>query len=74
MHVKRNHATTYPNPKPGPLTKDKTEQYYLFQVIGVDYAGPVSNRSKTSKYFKAYILLFSCSQKRKTKDNLFLQC
>ena len=40
------------------------EQCFPFQVKGVDYAGHIFYRSKTRKYLKAYILLFSCSVSR----------
>ena len=55
---KKYQATSYPDPKPGPLTKDRTEQCFPFQVIGVDYACPIFS-SKTRKDLKAHILLFS---------------
>ena len=42
----------YHSPKPGPLSKDRTEKCFWFEVIGTDYAGPT------------YILLFSCSVTR----------
>ena len=61
---KKYQATSCPDPNPGQLAKDRTEQYFPFQVIGVDYAGPIFYRSKTRKDFKAYILLFSCSVSR----------
>ena len=62
---KKYQATAYPDPpKPELLTKDRTEQCLPFQVISVDYAGPIFYRSKTRKYLKEYILLFSCSGSR----------
>ena len=33
---KKYQATSYPDPKPGPLAKDRTEQCFPFQVIGID--------------------------------------
>ena len=36
---KRCRAMSYPGPKPGPYPKDRTEQCYPFQVVGVNYAG-----------------------------------
>ena len=60
---KKYQATSYPDPKPGPLTKDRTEQCFPFQVIGVDYACPIFS-SKIRKDLKAYILLFSWSVSR----------
>ena len=46
------------------MKKDRTEQCFLIQVIGVDSAGSIFYRSKTRKDLKAYILLFSCSVSR----------
>ena len=54
-------ATSYPDPKPGPLTKGRAEKCFSFQVIGVDYASPIFYRLKTRKDLKAYIIFHSCS-------------
>ena len=54
---------SHPDPKSGSITKDRTEQCFPFQVIGVDYTGPIY-RSNTRKDLKGYILLFSCSVSR----------
>ena len=51
---KKYQAISYPDPKPGPSTKDRTEQRFPFQVIGVDYAGPIFFSFR--KDLKAYIL------------------
>ena len=48
---------SFPIPKPGPLTKGRTQEYHTFQMLGVDYAGPIYYRSKS----RCYILLISCS-------------
>ena len=61
---KKYQATAYPDAKPEPLTKDITEKCFPLQVISVNYAGPIFYSSKTRKYLKAYILLFSCSVSR----------
>ena len=61
---KKYQAISYPDPKPGPLKKDRREQCFPFQVIGVDYAGPIFYRSKTRKDLKTYILFLSCSASR----------
>lgn len=50
---KKYGVTFYSEPKLGPLTKDRTEQYFPFQVISVDYAGHISYRLKTKKDLKA---------------------
>ena len=61
---KRYQATSYLDPKPGPLIKDRREKCFPFQVIGVDYAGPIFYRSQTRIDLKAKIILFSCSVSR----------
>ena len=38
---KKYQAISYPDPKPGPFTNDRTEQCFPVEVIGVDYAGPI---------------------------------
>ena len=54
------HAQT---PPPGPLPKVRTEQSTPFNVLGVDFAGPVKYRDK-GKERKSYIALYSCSLTR----------
>ena len=44
-------------PPPGLVPKCQTEQSALFQVIGVDFAGPVKYRNKRTEA-KSYIVLF----------------
>ena len=61
---KRFHAIPYSKPKPGLLPNDRSQGTRPFQVIGVDYAGPIKYKTKKSKEGKAYILLFSCSLTR----------
>ncbi|CAB3994749.1 Hypothetical predicted protein [Paramuricea clavata] len=48
---RRFHATHFSNPRPGKLPKDRTEVDLPFQVVGVDYAGPIryQNRGKWKK-------------------------
>ena len=41
---KRFHAVAYSNPPPGNLPQDRTVGTTPFQVVGVDYAGPVKYR------------------------------
>ena len=49
---------------PGLLPKDRTEGNHVFQVVGVDYAGPLKYRKKSGKDGKAYIVLYTCSLTR----------
>ena len=67
---KRSTATHYLNRKPGLLQRDRTEQAWLFEIIGTDYAGPLYYKSKSEKDLKAYISLFSCSVSRAVDLNL----
>ena len=43
---------------------DRTEGSLPFQVIGVDYAGPITHKISKTKEGKAYLLLFACSLTR----------
>ena len=55
------HATRFRNPAPGNLPVDRTEGSHPFQVVGVDYAGPIVYKAFKKLEGKAYILLFACS-------------
>ena len=60
---RRFHSKPYATPPPGKLPQDRTEGHRPFQVIGIDYAGPILyKRSKID--CKAYILLYACSLTR----------
>ena len=61
---KRFHATPYSKPKPGYLRRDRTEGSRPFEVVGVDYAGPIKYVTKRKKEAKTYILLFAYSLTR----------
>ena len=50
---KKYQATSYSEPKPIPLTKDKAEECFPFQVIGIDYAGPIFLSFKDQERFKS---------------------
>ena len=67
---KRSTATHYLNRKPGLLQSDRTEQAWLFEIVGADYTGPLYYKSKSEKDLKAYISLFSCSVSRDVDLNL----
>ena len=58
---KRFHVSAFANPPPGYLPTDRTEETAPFQVVGIDYAGPVSYRDSKNKEEKAYIVLYACS-------------
>ena len=61
---KRFQAIAYARPPQGNLPRDRTEGSSPFQVIGVDYAGPIKYRTRGRKEGKAYIVLFACSLTR----------
>lgn len=61
---KRFQVTAFANPPPGNLPLDRTVGSRAFQVIGVDYAGPIYYKASQRKDAKAYILLFACSLTR----------
>ena len=61
---KKYRATRFHNPPPGHLPVDRTEGSYPFQVVGVDYAGPVVFKASKKLEGNAYILLFACSLTR----------
>jgi hypothetical protein len=61
---KRFQALPFPTPQPGKLPKDRTEGDAPFQVIGVDYAGPIRYRKRGKKEAKAYIIVYACSLTR----------
>ena len=61
---KRFHAISFANPPPGNLPVDRVEGSRAFQVIGVDFAGPIIYHTKNKKEANSYILLFTCSLSR----------
>ena len=61
---KRFQAVAYIHPPTGNLPRDRTEGSTPFQVIGVDYAGPIKYRTRGREEGKAYIVLFACSLTR----------
>lgn len=54
----------YAAPPPGRLPITRTEGVNPFQVIGVDYAGPLRYRISRQREGKAYVLLYACSLTR----------
>ena len=56
---KKFQAVAFANPPPGNLPQDRTQGNIPFQVIGVDYAGPIPYRSGKSGEGKAYVILYS---------------
>ena len=62
---KKFQAAAFKSPPPGNLPIDRTTGSVPFQIVGVDYAGPISYKISTKRGDrKAYILLFACSLTR----------
>lgn len=61
---KRHRAIAFAEPPPGLIPKDRVEGTKTFEVIGVDYAGPLICQVNNNEEEKAYILLFSYSLSR----------
>ena len=63
--VKRGfQAIPFPNQQPEKLPNDRTEGDLPFQVVGLDYAGPIRYRKRGKKENKAYIIVYACSLTR----------
>ncbi|GFX95268.1 integrase_H2C2 domain-containing protein [Trichonephila clavipes] len=56
-HVKAMHAAKHVEVPFAPLPRDRVTQTKIFEVTGVDYAGPLYLKSKA----KAWIVLFTCA-------------
>ena len=61
---KRFQALAYAAPPPGNLPTTRTHGTNPYQVIGVDYAGPIRYRVSKQREEKAYVLLYACSLTR----------
>lgn len=61
---KRYQATAFAQPPTGNLPRDRTEGSWPFQVVGIDYAGPILYRAKKGQGNKSYIWLYACSLTR----------
>ena len=57
----RFQARAAANPPPGNLPVDRTQGSHPFQIVGVDYAGPIKYRKHGKVEAKAYIVLYACS-------------
>ena len=61
---RRFHVKPVGRPPPGNLPVDRTEGNRPFQVVGVDFAGPIKYRVTKKTEGKAYITLYACSLTR----------
>ena len=60
----RFRAQAYNKPPPGNLPPTRTQGSTPFQVLGVDFAGPIRYQSKARAEKKAYLVLYGCSLTR----------
>ena len=58
---RRLRVQAYTSPSPGNLLRNRTEGQTPFQVIGVDFAGPLRYQKKPKTQGKTHILLYACS-------------
>jgi hypothetical protein len=58
---KRFYTVSLRSPPAGLLPKDRTEWDTPFNVIGVDFAGPIKYLKTRKNEAKAYVVLYSCS-------------
>ena len=61
---KRFRAHAYQSPPPGNLPSTRMQGCRPFQVIGVDFLGPICYQSKAKTESKAYLALYGCSLTR----------
>ena len=61
---RRFRAVAVANPPTGNLPKDRTEGNAAFQVVGVDYTGPLKYQTRAKREGKAYVILYACSLTR----------
>ncbi|XP_028413930.1 uncharacterized protein LOC114536783 [Dendronephthya gigantea] len=60
----RFRARAYHRPPPGRLPVTRTQGETPFQVIGVDFAGPIKYKTAGKAEKKAYLVLYACSLTR----------
>lgn len=60
----RFRARAYEKPPPGKLPKTRTQGSTPFEVVGVDFAGPIRYRTRAKAEKKAYLVLYGCSLTR----------
>ena len=61
---KRFQTKAFQTPPPGKLPSSRTQGTAPFQVLGVDFAGPVKYHDKGKKEKKSYLGMFACSLTR----------
>ena len=61
---KRFRAKAVTSPVPGLLPNDRTNPGAAFEVVGIDFAGPVRYRKSAKSEGKACLAIFACSLSR----------
>ena len=61
---KRFRTKAFQSPPPGNLPRTRTSGSTPYQVIGVDFAGPIIYRTKSKAEKKSYLALYGCSLTR----------
>ena len=61
---KKFQVAAFANPPTASLPTDQTEGSGPFEVLGMDFAGPITYKLSPKKEGKAYIVLFACSLTR----------
>ena len=61
---KRFRAQSYENPTPGKLPSTRIKGATPFEVLGVEFAGPIRYKTKGKKFRKSYLVLYGCSLTR----------
>ena len=69
---KRFQARAFASPLPGLLPKETTQGTTAFEVVGVDFAGPIRYRRKKNQVGKSYLVIFACSLSRPLHLELLL--
>ncbi|XP_028415553.1 uncharacterized protein LOC114538695 [Dendronephthya gigantea] len=60
----RFRSRAYQRPPPGRLPPTRTQGTTPFQVLGVDFAGPIRYKTKAKAEKKSYLVLYACSLTR----------
>ena len=69
---KRFQARALNSPPHGLLPKESTQGSTAFEVVGVDFAGPIRYRRRKDQEEKCYLILFACSLSRSLHLELLL--
>ena len=60
----RFQAKAYATPPPGKIPTDRTEGSEAFEVVGLDFTGPIKYKKSKKQEGKAYVVVYACSLTR----------